>query len=159
MGACEQWPLNQELIDRLAGRALAALTRITKASGQRARILYLCGQAYRVMQQYASAVAPLTEASQLEPENIAIWVALTWCRKRSQRLDLAIESLETALAVEPRQAILHYNLACYWSLAGNAEFAVKYLAQSLDIDPAYRELVAGKAISIPFATCRISRRC
>ena len=44
-----------------------------------------------------------------------------------------------------QEAIVHYNLACYWSLAGDVDRALQYLAQSFDIDPRYRELVADEA--------------
>jgi tetratricopeptide (TPR) repeat protein len=142
MGSGEPWPLDQRLVVRLARRALTTLERIQHPAGQRAHALYLTGQAYRVMQEHAQAVPPLAAAAELEPENIAIWLALAWCYKRTQRLDLAIDSLENALAVEPRAAILYYNLACYWSLVGNAPVALQYLAQSFDIDPTYREMVA-----------------
>ncbi len=145
MGFADQWPLEPQLQTRLANRALDALKRLSGASRRRAHVQYLTGQAYRVMQQYRDAIAPLTEAAGLDPDNISIWLALAWCHKRTKRLDLAIESLENALAVESRQAILHYNLACYWSLAGNSQIALRYLAQSLDIDASYRELVADES--------------
>ena len=56
--------------------------------------------------------------------NVHIWLALGWCHKRTGRIDLAIEALEEALAVEPNDALIHYNLACYWSLAGNKRQAL-----------------------------------
>ncbi len=118
------------------------LERVRGGSIQRAHVLYLTGQAYRVMNRYHEAVPPLTAAAELDPENIFIWLALAWCYKRISRLDLAIEALESALAADEREAILHYNLACYWSLAGNPTIALQYLAQSFDIDPNFRDLVA-----------------
>ncbi len=141
MGFADQWPLDPDLRTRLARRALGALDRLNDTSSRQAHVLYLTGQAYRVMHQYEEAVAPLTDAAKLDPENTSIWLALAWCHKRTDRLDLAIESLENALAAESHEAILHYNLACYWSLAGNLKIALQYLAQSFSIDPAYRELV------------------
>ena len=77
---------------------------------------------------YAEAVVPLEAAADLAPENIPIRLALAWCYKHVDRLDLAIQSLERAMAVDDQQAILHYNLACYWSLAGDAEVAIRHLA-------------------------------
>jgi tetratricopeptide (TPR) repeat protein len=145
MGFAEQWPIEPQLRMRLAQRALDALERMGSTSKRRAHVLYLTGQAYRVMHRYREAVLPLADAAQLDPENISIWLALAWCHKRTNRLDLAIESLENALAVETREAILHYNLACYWSLAGNSKIAIRYLAQSFDIDPTCREMVAEEA--------------
>ena len=32
-------------------------------------------------------------------------------------------------------------MACYWSLAGNAEMALSYLARALEIEPSYRDLI------------------
>ncbi len=69
-------------------------------------------------------------------------MALGWCYKRIGRIDLAIESLEEAKSSKPNLAIIHYNLACYWSLAKNKSRALsEYLAHAFQIDPDYRELV------------------
>jgi tetratricopeptide (TPR) repeat protein len=57
---------------------------------------------------------------------------------------MAIDSLERALASQPREALVHYNLACYWSLAGDRRQALEYLARALHIDPEYRRLVDGE---------------
>ena len=124
MGFAEQWQVAPLLRRRLAQRALDALERVRGGSGQRAHSLYLTGQAYRVMHRYDEAIAPLAAASELDSENIFIWLALAWCHKRTRRLDLAIEALENAVAVDGREPILHYNLACYWSLAGNPQIGV-----------------------------------
>ena len=78
------------------------------------------------------------------PDNFHTWLALGWCNKRIGRLDLAIQSLEEALLVAPDQAIIHYNLACYWSLVNNSKLALRYLTQAFEIDPGFRDLVAGE---------------
>ena len=74
-----------------------------------------------------------------------IRLALAWCYKRCRRLDLAIETLEEALEAEPEMAIVHYNLACYWSLAGNPKLAVSFLSQAFELQPDYREHVIRRA--------------
>ena len=104
---------------------------------------YLTGQAYRVMHRYRRSGSSAGRGSQTRPRE-HLHLAGTGLVPQTHRadLDLAIESLENALAVETREAILHYNLACYWSLAGNSKIALRYLAQSFDIDPTYREMVA-----------------
>jgi hypothetical protein len=40
---------------------------------------------------------------------------------------------------------VHYNLACYWSLAGNVKLSVAYLSQAFDLEPEYRDLVLREA--------------
>jgi tetratricopeptide (TPR) repeat protein len=145
MGLADQWPLPVELRVRLAQRALDALAAVTGSAAQRTEILYLTGLAYRTMHRYAEAVPPLKAAADLDPESVPIWLALGWCYKRIDRLDKAIEALEQAMLANKQEAIVHYNLACYWSLAGNVDRALQYLAQSFDIDPRYRELVANES--------------
>jgi Flp pilus assembly protein TadD len=86
-------------------------------------------------------VEPLSRAAQSCPENISTWLALGWCYKRTGKLDRAIEALEEALAVEPTDALVHYNLACYWSLAKNKRQALVYLARAFDLEEGYRALV------------------
>ena len=54
---------------------------------------------------------------------------------------MAIQALEEAITIDPDAAIIHYNLACYWSLAENAKLAVEYLAEAFSIDSNYRDLV------------------
>jgi tetratricopeptide (TPR) repeat protein len=69
-------------------------------------------------------------------------MALGWCYKRVGDMPKAIESLERALVIEPGEAILHYNLACYWSLARDRRQALRHLARALKIDGNFRELIA-----------------
>ena len=82
------------------------------------------------------------QSAQRNPDNISVWLALGWCYKRTGKLDRAIESLEEALNVEPNDALVHYNLACYWSLAQNKRQALNYLAKAFKLEDEYRRLVA-----------------
>jgi tetratricopeptide (TPR) repeat protein len=52
--------------------------------------------------------------------------------------------MEQALKVEPKEALLHYNLACYLSLAGQKERALGHLSKALAFDPSYRGMVEGE---------------
>jgi tetratricopeptide (TPR) repeat protein len=137
--------LTPAIRDRLAQRALAILDRLGRREARRSPALYLRGLALREMERYCEAIEPLKEAAESEPENIHIWLALGWCEKRCGRLDLAIQALEEALAVDSSEAIIHYNLACYWSLAANVKLALDYLSRAFDIDPNYRDLVAAES--------------
>ena len=138
----DRWPPTAEVRDRLAQRALDVLADLNQHTGNQAHILYLTGQAYRAMERYADAVGPLSQACQLDPENLHYWLALAWCYKRSKRLDLAIEALEEALEANDTEAIVYFNLACYWSLANNAKIAVGYLSRAFDLDADFRDLVS-----------------
>lgn len=141
MGFCEHLEPTPEIRDRFATRVLDLLSWLDDFDECRSRILYLRGQALRTLQRFWAAIPPLEKSAGLCPKNIHVWLSLGWCYKRVGRLDRAIESLEEALTVDPEQAVVHYNLACYWSLAGNPQLALAYLASSFEIDPSYRDLV------------------
>ena len=121
--------------------ALHALQRRGKLVHANARACYLLGETLRELECYQDAIIPLQRSSELMPEDIHVWLALGWCYKRTGHLDSAIESLELALEVDSSEAILHYNLACYWSLARNRILALSYLSEAIDIDSNYRELI------------------
>ena len=138
----DRWPPNEQCRNRLAQRALDELDLVPEDAQWPAERAYLRGHALRTMERYLEAIGPLAEAAKLQPGNIHIQLALGWCYKRTGRLDLAIQSLEDAMEARPDEGIIHYNLACYWSLAQNKGLALQYLTQSFDLDPNYRDLVA-----------------
>jgi len=138
----DELALSKETRDRIAQRALDTLGRLDANSRERVDALYLSGQALRIMERHGPAIEVLGQAAELDHDNIHVWLALGWCHKRMGRLDKAIESLEEALQVDDRQAIVHYNLACYWSLAKNVKWAVEYLERAFELDSTYRDLVA-----------------
>ncbi len=121
--------------------ALEALDRIKEPGTFRGQQLYLTGEALRALERYSEAIAPLEQAADLQPSNLRIWLALGWCQKRTGRLDLAIEALERAEEVAPDEAVVPYNLACYWSLAGKKEQALTYLSRAIAMDPEFRERI------------------
>jgi len=88
----------------------------------------------------------LLRAAELEPDrSTQIGLALGWCYKRTGRIDLAIKALETALKEAPDQAILSYNLACYWSLTGNKRQSLAFLSRALKLDQHLRDLLADES--------------
>jgi len=124
--------------------ALRALQHNGKIVHSDARGCYLLGESLRELHRYREAIFPLSRSLDLIPDDFHVCLALGWCYKRVGQIDLAIESLEHALAFEPGEAILHYNLACYWSLVSDRRRALRYLAEALEIDGNFRDLVVGE---------------
>jgi tetratricopeptide (TPR) repeat protein len=102
---------------------------------------FLQGEALRSLERYREALKPLEIAAKLRPSDVAVAIALGWCYKRTHRLAQAIDALERAARNNPDEPLLHYNLACYWSLASNVDKALDDLATALDLDPALRTLI------------------
>jgi tetratricopeptide (TPR) repeat protein len=136
----DQWPLPEALRDRLALRALSGIDKLIETSDS-AQLQFVKGQALRMLERYKEAVEPLSKAALEDPKNISTWLALGWCHKRTGRIDLAIESLEEALDLEPGNPLVNYNLACYWSLKRNKRHALSYLSQALALDSSFRNLI------------------
>ncbi len=106
---------------------------------------YLTGEALRAEGRYREALKPLEVAAALRPGDIGVAIALGWCYKRTHRLAQAIDALERAARSNPDEPLLHYNLACYWSLADNAPKALDELALALDLAPHLRSLIADES--------------
>jgi Flp pilus assembly protein TadD len=112
----------------MAEYALQTLGRLGDPAAFDGRSLYLWGEGLRMLERYFEALMPLERAAKVAPDDVRVRIALGWCYKRTGRLDLAIDALEQALIVDPEEALLRYNLACYLSLAGQRRRALRYLS-------------------------------
>ena len=58
----------------------------------------------------------------------------------TEEWDKAIEALEAALATDPDQAVVNYNLACAESRAGKADDAIGHLERAIALQPSFAEM-------------------
>jgi tetratricopeptide (TPR) repeat protein len=129
----------------LPGRSLQILESRPDWLNMQFEASFLKGEALRSMKLYREALRPLESAAALRPTDTRVALALGWCYKRTNRLAQAIDSLERALREHPENALLHYNLACYWSLAGNSSKALDELSLALEFDAELRALIANES--------------
>ena len=99
---------------------------------------FLQGEGLRALGRFREAIKPLERSFGLKPGDIGVAISLGWCYKRTHRLAQAIEVLEVASRANPGDALLHYNLSCYWSLAGNSPRALQELELALGLDSSFR---------------------
>ncbi|TWT96725.1 TPR repeat-containing protein YrrB [Botrimarina colliarenosi] len=128
----------------MSAQALGSLQRRGKLVHADAHACYLMGEAFRELDRHSEAVIPLRRSVELDPTPTEAWLALGWCYKRSGRLDEAIWSLEQAIRRTPGDALLNYNLACYYSLAGRNLDALRRLKRAFDLDASFRSMVTGE---------------
>jgi tetratricopeptide (TPR) repeat protein len=126
----------------LPGRSLQILDSRPDWTTMQFEACLLKGEALRCLERYREALKPLEIAATLRPSDMRIALALGWCYKRTNRLAQAIDSLQRALREHPDEPLLHYNLACYWSVARNSSKALGALTTALDLDPDLRSLIA-----------------
>lgn len=124
--------------------ALRTLQRRGKVIHADARGCYLLGESLRELHRYRDAIIPLRRSLELIPDDIHVWLALGWCFKRVGDMSHAIDALEQAAEIEPGEAIIHYNLACYWSLARDRRQALRCLSRALSIDGNFRDFIEGE---------------
>ncbi|MCE9607385.1 MAG: tetratricopeptide repeat protein [Planctomycetia bacterium] len=125
--------------------AVETLGKIDEPGTFHGKQLYLLGEAFRAQGRFSEAIEALQASADKAPSKIDIYLALAWCYKRVSRIDLAIDAMQKALEIDHSLAILHYNLACYWSLLPNKEQAIQCLSEALRRDPDYRDLIAGES--------------
>lgn len=94
----------------------------------------------RSLERYEEGVNVFRELTSEEPQNVAAWVGLGWCLKRSGRLDLARRAMEGMLEANPGEAIGLFNLACYLALEEDRTRAIGYLRRAIRADEHYRSL-------------------
>jgi tetratricopeptide (TPR) repeat protein len=122
--------------------ALRSLQRQGKIVHGDARGCYLLGESLRELHRYREAIFPFRRSLELIPDDVHVWMAIGWCYKRVGDIAKAIDSLESALSIEPGEAVLHYNLACYWSIARDRRQALRCLTHALNIDGNFRDFIA-----------------
>lgn len=107
--------------------------------------LYLHGEALRELHRYEEALEYLEKAARALPQKVDPLVSLGWCYKRTSKIELAIDSMVRALEIKPEIALLHYNLACYLSLAGRKAQALVHLSRAFELDADYRALAESES--------------
>lgn len=121
--------------------ALAELAHIEADDRSRFIVEFLHGLAYRDLKRYDVALPYFVRALEIKPDSADVLLAMAWCYKRLDQLDKAIAATEEAYQAAPDEPIVLYNLACYWSLAGDKTNALSWLGRALRMDQDLRKLI------------------
>jgi tetratricopeptide (TPR) repeat protein len=81
---------------------------------------YLRGEAYRQLERYTAALGCFQTASDEQADFVPLLMAYR---------------------IAPKEAVILYNLSCYWSLAGNKVQALSWLGRALRMDQKLRQLI------------------
>jgi len=122
----------------LLERALERTDRLLASTAGRQAGVALRTEILRRLERFDDALLLLEAAAEEFPDEEAIWVNIGWCRKRTGRLEQAIEAMYRLLERLPESPIGHYNLACYLALAGQRERSLGCLKNALGLDPSLR---------------------
>jgi len=121
--------------------ALASLDKIADHDGAAFTLNYLRGNALRNLERHDEALVALERAFDEKPDDVDLLMAMAWCYKRTNQLPRAITCMEQAYRIKPKEAVILYNLSCYWSLAGNKTQSLSWLGRALRMDNDLRQLI------------------
>lgn len=121
--------------------ALRELDSIGSASQRTGQWYQLRGEALRTGQRHTEALEAFRRADTLQPDNLETLLGIAWCQKRIDQLSDAIETTLRAYRAYPREPVVLYNLACYFSLSGQKVQALSWLGRALRMEPGLRSLI------------------
>jgi tetratricopeptide (TPR) repeat protein len=87
---------------------------------------------WELMQQIAKRLADF------QPDHIQWTISLAYATRRANSIEAAKEILSNAEPRFTREAIIKYNLACYYCQLGEIEHAKNYLKKAFEIDLSWR---------------------
>ena len=121
--------------------AMRELRRVPRAERNQFEWHYLAGEVSRNAKVYDEALQRFHTANDIQPGESSVFASMAWCYKRIGKLELAIEAAEQAYQANPDEAVLLYNLACYFALSKQKEGALSWLGRALRIDPQLHRLI------------------
>ena len=74
-----------------------------------------------------------------DPDEVQWAISWAYASRRAQSIEIAKGILLHALERHPKEAVLHYNLACYECQLGNLTEAKARLEATFKLDRGYRE--------------------
>ncbi|MGC6488600.1 MAG: TPR end-of-group domain-containing protein [Planctomycetota bacterium] len=123
---------------RCPERALPLVAPLLADPAARACGLSLQIRAQARLGAFDDALTSLGELRSLHPDDE--WVDLTeaWCRRRADDLPGAVRCLEQLLERDRKNAVAHFNLACYLALCEERDRAIDALSVACGLDPHHR---------------------
>jgi tetratricopeptide (TPR) repeat protein len=76
--------------------------------------------------------------AEFQPHDIQWTISLAYATRRADSIQAAKEILLNAESRFPKEAIIKYNLACYFCQLGDIENAKSYLKKAIEIDSTWR---------------------
>jgi tetratricopeptide (TPR) repeat protein len=125
----------------MPAHALRALEGIARPEATPFEFHYLRGQALRIAGRFGEALVAFSRAREYQPENLDVLMGLAWCFKRTDQLARAISTMEEAYRAHPKVPVVLYNIACYYSLAGDKTQSLSWLGRALRMEASLRKQV------------------
>ena len=114
--------------------ALRELGHIQDAGDKRYVQCMLRGEALLLKKDHGKALDAFREAHIERPTDLDALMRMAWCFKRIDQLTQAIDVMKLAYQFHKDVPVVLYNLACYYSLAGEKDDALSWLGRAFRMD-------------------------
>ena len=120
--------------------AAEALSQIADAERAETPVLVLSLAVHTEQRDWTKAAEIGAILCEREPGEAWHWIQWAYAVRRSKSLDAAKEILMRGVAVHPREAIFHFNLACYEAQLGRIDDARVLLETACALDATFVEM-------------------
>lgn len=113
------------------------LSEIDPADRELTPVLTLRAAVCCALGDWSSAAPLLAVLCEREPGEAGHWVQFAYATRRHLDIQSARAILRRALVLHPREATIHFNLACYAAQLGELDPARSHLATACKLDPSF----------------------
>jgi tetratricopeptide (TPR) repeat protein len=114
--------------------ATAELEKIDPFNRAAPKILALRMEIYRGLEKWELMQVVAQKLAEFQPDNVQWVTSLAYAARRANSIEAAKQILIKAEPKFPKEAIIKYNLACYFCQTRETETAKNYLKQAFKID-------------------------
>ena len=110
--------------------------------GNKSYVAYMLrGEALLLKKDHITALDAFREAHVERPTDLDALMRMAWCLKRIDQLQQAIDVMKLAYQFHKDVPIVLYNMACYYSLAGEKDDALSWLGRAFRMDRQLLKLI------------------
>jgi predicted Zn-dependent protease len=100
--------------------------------------LAVTSEIHRGRKDWAAMQTVVKQLAEHDPDNPQWPISQAYATRRAESIEAAVPILVEAIHKHPKEAILHYNLACYECQRGNMDAAREHLKKALKLEPKCR---------------------
>ncbi len=124
----------------LKAEAAEALAEIVPSEREATPVLALWLGVYCEREKWKPASEVAEKLCEREPNVAGFWIQWAYAKRRHAGIAQAREILLRGLGQHPREAVFHFNLACYEAQLGNLDDARACLETACHLDANFTEL-------------------
>jgi predicted Zn-dependent protease len=112
------------------------LDKLSRATQERPEVLVIRLGIYQKQERWPELQVVSAALSDLDPAQPQWAISLAYATRRADCIESARAVLLNALKRHPKEALIHFNLACYECQLGNPAGAIALVKTALLLDPA-----------------------